>query len=147
MFIFLWFYWPVFTMIGLVNLIGLYVGITNYFWLFISGSAQQLFIRLFLRKHQWIVSSRIKYPKIASDLCPILQSLVHSGFLQDGTYISYTKILFLCNQDNNESVSMFQHSNGCYHLCTQYTIIVTTLINQLIFVLYSLECCSVLYNY
>ena len=28
--------------------------------------------------------SRIKYPKIASDLKPILAVLVESGFLQDG---------------------------------------------------------------
>ena len=49
-----------------------------------AETAQQLFIRLFLRKHQWILTSRIKYPKIASNLKPILAVLVQSGFLQDG---------------------------------------------------------------
>ncbi|XP_065888088.1 fanconi-associated nuclease 1-like [Dysidea avara] len=59
----------------------------------LEGSAQRLFIRLFLRKHQWIISSRIKYPRIASDLKPILQSLVQSGFLQDESKLTELPII------------------------------------------------------
>lgn len=51
-----------------------------------SGVQQQLYVRLFLRKHQWLRVSRLKYDLIAGDLTPILAGLVDSGLLTDGWY-------------------------------------------------------------
>ena len=44
---------------------------------------QQLFVRLFLRKHDWIREAKLSYEDIASDLSPIVQSLVDKRFLLD----------------------------------------------------------------
>ena len=48
-----------------------------------SGSQQQLYVRLFLRKHDWVRGSKLSYKSIASDLTPVSQSLVEKGFLLD----------------------------------------------------------------
>ncbi len=45
---------------------------------------QQLYVRLFLRKHQWLRADKISYSDIAADLSPVLKALVHHGFLMDG---------------------------------------------------------------
>ena len=49
----------------------------------VAGGEQQLFVRLFLRKHDWIRESKLSYEDIASDLSPIVQSLVDKRFLLD----------------------------------------------------------------
>ena len=45
---------------------------------------QQLYVRLFLRKHNWIRVVKLSYKDIAPDLTAIVQSLVDEGFLLDG---------------------------------------------------------------
>lgn len=48
----------------------------------LSVPAQKLFIRLYLRKHQWIRLARIKYPDVADDLDPLLEELVRSELIK-----------------------------------------------------------------
>ncbi len=48
------------------------------------GSDQQLYVRLFLRKHHWIRVSKISYEDIATDLVPILDSLHQRKLLDNG---------------------------------------------------------------
>lgn len=51
---------------------------------FLSDSQQQLYVRLFLRKHDWFRENKVVYKDIASDLAPVIHSLVDKGFLLDG---------------------------------------------------------------
>ena len=48
----------------------------------LSFPAQRLFVRLYLRKHQWIRSNRIKYPDINDDLDPLIYELTHANLIQ-----------------------------------------------------------------
>ena len=52
--------------------------------LYLLDNEQQLFVRLFLRKHQWIRVPKLSYPDIASNLSPLLRNLVQEGLLCDG---------------------------------------------------------------
>ena len=45
---------------------------------------QQLYVRLFLRKHQWLRVAKLKYDRIAEDLTPITAGLVANAFLSNG---------------------------------------------------------------
>ncbi|CAG2163134.1 unnamed protein product [Oppiella nova] len=47
----------------------------------LSGLAQMLLMRLFMRKKHWIRKSGIKYPEIADNLHPIIRELVDNNFL------------------------------------------------------------------
>ena len=51
---------------------------------FPSEREQQLFVRLFLRKHIWLRAEKISYKDIAADLGPVISGLVQQGFLVDG---------------------------------------------------------------
>ena len=44
-----------------------------------SAEEQKLYIRLFQRKRGWFRCSKLEYPKISSNLTPILNSLVQKG--------------------------------------------------------------------
>ncbi|XP_031571168.1 fanconi-associated nuclease 1-like, partial [Actinia tenebrosa] len=46
-------------------------------------AAQKLYIRLFQRKPGWFRCSKLVYSKISEDLTPVLDTLVHSGFLEN----------------------------------------------------------------
>ena len=50
---------------------------------YISEAQQQLYVRLFLRKHHWIRMAKLSYKDIADDLTDIVQALVDNGFLLD----------------------------------------------------------------
>lgn len=50
----------------------------------LPGPDQQLYVRLFLRKHNWLRASKISYEDIATDLAPILKSLHQKKFLDNG---------------------------------------------------------------
>jgi len=45
---------------------------------------QQLYVRLFLRKHYWIRTSKLSYKDIADNLQPVIDGLVASMFLING---------------------------------------------------------------
>ena len=49
-----------------------------------AGPAQQLYVRLFQRKHAWIRASKLDYPKIAADLTPVIAELQSVQLLQGG---------------------------------------------------------------
>ena len=49
-----------------------------------EGVQQQLYVRLFLRKHQWLRVAKLKYDHIAEDLTPITAGLVANAFLSNG---------------------------------------------------------------
>ena len=57
---------------------------TKYKWF--EGSAQMLFIRLFMRKRSWIRKNSIKYPEIGDNLTPFLHELVDNKFLFNGLF-------------------------------------------------------------
>ncbi|XP_072038420.1 fanconi-associated nuclease 1-like [Amphiura filiformis] len=48
----------------------------------LSGPAQQLYVRLFQRKHAWLRAAKLDYPKIATDLKPVISELQAVNFLQ-----------------------------------------------------------------
>ena len=53
-----------------------------------SGDFQQLFVRLFLRKHQWLRSIKISYPEISTDINILITDLVNNcGLLWNGKKI------------------------------------------------------------
>lgn len=45
---------------------------------------QKLYVRLFQRKLKWLQVNKLDYEEICSDLGPIPQELVQSGFLETG---------------------------------------------------------------
>lgn len=45
---------------------------------------QKLYVRLFQRKLKWLQVNKLDYEEICSDLGPISQELVQSGFLETG---------------------------------------------------------------
>ena len=47
---------------------------------------QQLYVRLFLRKHHWHRSSKLSYSEIAGNLSPILSELCRQGLLINGIH-------------------------------------------------------------
>ena len=51
---------------------------------FLAEPQQQLYVRLFLRKHDWLREEKLVYKDITSDLTPVIHSLVDKGFLLDG---------------------------------------------------------------
>ena len=51
---------------------------------FLENEQQLLFVRLFLRKHQWICVPKLSYPDIAADLSPLLRNLVQERLLYHG---------------------------------------------------------------
>ena len=51
------------------------------------GVQQQLYVRLFLRKHQWLRVDKLKYDCIAEDLTPVAAGLVANAFLSNGSCI------------------------------------------------------------
>ena len=50
----------------------------------ISEPQQQLYVRLFLRKHHWIRASKLSYKDIAADLQHVIDGLVAMKFLMNG---------------------------------------------------------------
>ncbi|XP_046721036.1 fanconi-associated nuclease 1 isoform X2 [Silurus meridionalis] len=48
----------------------------------LSVPGQMLYVRLFQRKLKWLQVSKLDYTEISSDLNPVVQELVSSGFLQ-----------------------------------------------------------------
>ena len=48
---------------------------------------QQLYVRLFLRKHQWLRVAKFRYDYISEDLTPVITGLVGNGFLCTGQFI------------------------------------------------------------
>ncbi|XP_076847643.1 fanconi-associated nuclease 1 [Brachyhypopomus gauderio] len=48
----------------------------------LSVSGQMLYVRLFQRKLRWLQRTKLDYAEISSDLQPVIQELVCSGFLQ-----------------------------------------------------------------
>ena len=52
--------------------------------LILLGPAQQLYVRLFQRKHAWLRVAKLDYPKIALDLKPAIEELQAIQFLQGG---------------------------------------------------------------
>ncbi|CAG2108622.1 unnamed protein product [Medioppia subpectinata] len=57
----------------------------------LSGLAQMLLMRLFIRKKHWIRKNVIKYPEIAENLQPILKELVDNQFLFNETQLTDLK--------------------------------------------------------
>lgn len=53
-------------------------------FLFIQVMGQKLYVRLFQRKLKWLKVNKLDYEEICSDLGPVAQELVESGFLQTG---------------------------------------------------------------
>lgn len=51
---------------------------------------QQLYVRLFLRKHQWLRVAKLRYDYIAEDLTPVIAGLVANGFLFTGQLILFS---------------------------------------------------------
>ena len=51
---------------------------------YIIAVQQQLYVRLFLRKRQWLRVAKLKYDVIAEDLTPVVTGLVANGFLYAG---------------------------------------------------------------
>ncbi len=49
-----------------------------------SEPQQKLYVRLFLRKHQWIRVEKLSYEDIATDLTPIVSGLIEAGLLIGG---------------------------------------------------------------
>jgi hypothetical protein len=47
----------------------------------LSGGEQQLYVRLFLRKHQWLRVEKLRYDRISEDLGPITAGLVSKNLL------------------------------------------------------------------
>ena len=59
---------------------------------------QKLYVRLFQRKLKWLQLNKLDYAEICSDLQPVTQELVQSGFLQSGKTphnISYAFLFLL----------------------------------------------------
>lgn len=56
----------------------------NHLLLFFVVAGQKLYVRLFQRKLKWLQVSKLDYVEISSDLRPVVQELVKSGFLQTG---------------------------------------------------------------
>lgn len=56
---------------------------TVHKFLALTEPQQQLYVRLFLRKHQWLRLAKLSYDRIAADLSPIATNLVQEGFLLD----------------------------------------------------------------
>jgi len=50
----------------------------------LAGTCQQLYVRLLLRKHQWLRSAKLVYKDIATDLSPIIAELCKARFLVNG---------------------------------------------------------------
>ncbi|XP_053479163.1 fanconi-associated nuclease 1 [Ictalurus furcatus] len=48
----------------------------------LSVPGQMLYVRLFQRKLKWLQVSKLDYAEISSDISPVVQELVSSGFLQ-----------------------------------------------------------------
>ncbi|XP_029991545.1 fanconi-associated nuclease 1 [Sphaeramia orbicularis] len=48
----------------------------------LSVMGQKLYVRLFQRKLKWLLVNKLDYEEICSDLAPVAQELVQSGFLQ-----------------------------------------------------------------
>ncbi|XP_068131677.1 fanconi-associated nuclease 1 [Hyperolius riggenbachi] len=48
----------------------------------LSAGGQKLYVRLFLRKLNWIKTNKIEYSEIGSDLTPYIEELIRFGFLQ-----------------------------------------------------------------
>ena len=54
-----------------------------------SPEEQKLYIRLFQRKRGWFRCSKLEYPKISSNLTPILNSLVQKGKIVNNVSLNY----------------------------------------------------------
>jgi hypothetical protein len=73
------------------------------------GPYQQLYVRLFLRKHHWIRISKISYPDIASDLSLVIRGLCEKKFLVNGIVICtglafcnlFVGLHFFCTNSHN----------------------------------------------
>ncbi|XP_014678400.1 PREDICTED: fanconi-associated nuclease 1-like [Priapulus caudatus] len=65
--------------------------VENFFQL--SDAAKQLYVRLFQRKHCWLPVSRLRYPLIAEDLCPVVDELASSGFLLTGDHLKDVRMV------------------------------------------------------
>ncbi len=55
---------------------------------------QHLYVRLFLRKYQWLRVDKISYVNIATDLSPIVTHLIQCGFLLNGDLIVMWAIIY-----------------------------------------------------
>ena len=49
---------------------------------------QQLYVRLFLRKRQWLRVANIRYPDICPNMDTLARTLVEEGFLDGGEFCS-----------------------------------------------------------
>ena len=50
----------------------------------VSEPQQQLYVRLFLRKHHWIRASKLSYKDIAANLQHVIDGLVAAQFVMNG---------------------------------------------------------------
>ncbi|XP_065059702.1 fanconi-associated nuclease 1-like [Rhopilema esculentum] len=75
-----------------------------------SQLAQQLYVRLFLRKHGWFKTDKIKYPKIGEDLKPMITELINTGFLDDkSTLEDLNEILNIMSAPEVRSLAQLYH--------------------------------------
>ena len=80
---------------------------------FFSGDSQQLFVRLFLRKHQWLRTIKISYPEISTDINILITDLVDNKLLWNGKKIKLI-IHILTSHINNNCNNLFIHMNKIF---------------------------------
>ena len=51
---------------------------------FPAAPSQQLYVRLFQRKHAWLQVAKLDYKRIAKDLTPVVAELCEAGLIQTG---------------------------------------------------------------
>ncbi len=80
------------------------------FILSVVEAGQKLYVRLFGRKYNWILKSKVKYPRIAEDLTETLDELVAAKLIDDGKNCSFISIF----KPTRPVRSAFCRAPGCY---------------------------------
>lgn len=78
----------------------------------LSETAQKLYLRLFCRKWVWLPLSKIKYPRIAEDLEPVVEELVKTKMLTEDKELKDLKIaLKLLSGGDTKTLAKLYHMN------------------------------------
>lgn len=78
----------------------------------LSETAQKLYLRLFCRKWVWLPLSKIKYPKIAEDLQPVVVELVEKKMLTEDKELKDLKVaLKLLSGGDTKTLAKMYHIN------------------------------------
>ncbi|OPL32603.1 hypothetical protein AM593_01728, partial [Mytilus galloprovincialis] len=78
----------------------------------LSETAQKLYLRLFCRKWVWLPLSKIKYPKIAEDLQPVVEELVEKKMLTEDKELKDLKVaLKLLSGGDTKTLAKMYHIN------------------------------------